>query len=92
MIQANWGANSLSTSTTLSVISPTACLTSSTPVPKTAARLDHTTARDIFWMLTGRDIYRMLVRERGWSSKKYQEWLADTLVRSLLTTRRETRK
>ncbi len=43
------------------------------------------TARDIFWMLTGRDVYRMLVRERCWSSEKYQDWLADTLVRSLLT-------
>ena len=47
--------------------------------------LDHGTARDIFWMLTGRDVYRMLVCERGWSSQKYQDWLADTLVRSLLT-------
>jgi AcrR family transcriptional regulator len=47
--------------------------------------LEHATARDIFWMLTGRDVYRMLVRERGWSSQKYQDWLADTLVRSLLT-------
>jgi AcrR family transcriptional regulator len=47
--------------------------------------LDHGTARDIFWMLTGRDVYRMLVRERGWSSQKYQDWLADTLVHSLLT-------
>ncbi len=47
--------------------------------------LDHTTARDIFWMLTGRDVYRMLVRERGWSSQKYEGWLADTLVQSLLT-------
>jgi AcrR family transcriptional regulator len=47
--------------------------------------LDHATARDIFWMLTGRDVYRMLVRERGWSSQKYQDWLAETLVRSLLT-------
>src|SRR5258705_12804930 len=46
--------------------------------------LDHASARDIFWMLTGRDVYRMLVRERGWSSQKYQDWLADTLVRSLL--------
>jgi AcrR family transcriptional regulator len=46
--------------------------------------LDYTTARDIFWMLTGRDIYRMLVRERGWSSQKYEDWLADALVRSLL--------
>lgn len=45
--------------------------------------LNHQTARDIFWMLTGRDVYRMLVRERRWSPQKYQDWLADTLVRSL---------
>jgi AcrR family transcriptional regulator len=53
--------------------------------------LDYTTARDIFWMLTSRDIYRMLVRERGWSSQKYQDWLADTLVRSLLSPERKKR-
>jgi AcrR family transcriptional regulator len=47
--------------------------------------LDHGTARDILWMLTGRDAYRMFVRERGWSPQKYQDWLADTLVHSLLT-------
>jgi AcrR family transcriptional regulator len=47
--------------------------------------LDDAAARDIFWTLTGRDVYRMLVRERGWSSQKYQQWLADTLVQSLLT-------
>lgn len=47
--------------------------------------LDHATARDIFWALTGRDVYRMLVRERGWSPQKYEDWLADTLVDSLLT-------
>lgn len=41
-------------------------------------------ARDILWTLTGSDIYRMLVRERGWSSQKYQDWLGDTLVHSLL--------
>src|SRR5262249_12335068 len=40
--------------------------------------LDHKTARDIFWMFTGSDVYRMLVRERGWSTQKYEEWLADT--------------
>jgi AcrR family transcriptional regulator len=50
--------------------------------------LDYGTARDIFWMLTGRDVYRMLVRERGWTSQKYQDWLADTLARSLLTPTR----
>ena len=50
--------------------------------------LDHRTARDTFWMFTGRDVYRMLVRERGWSPRKYQDWLADALVHSLLTPRR----
>lgn len=30
--------------------------------------LSHKTALDIFWMLTGGDVYRMLVRERGWFS------------------------
>jgi hypothetical protein len=48
--------------------------------------LDHRTARDILWMLTGRDVYRMLVLERGWTSQKYQDWLADILVHSLLTS------
>ena len=47
--------------------------------------LDDATARDIFWTLTGGDLYRLLVRERGWSSQKYQDWLADTLVHSLLS-------
>jgi AcrR family transcriptional regulator len=47
--------------------------------------LSSRTARDILWTLTGSDVYRMLVRERGWSSQKYQDWLADTLVHSLLT-------
>jgi AcrR family transcriptional regulator len=50
--------------------------------------LNHRTARDIFWMLTGRDVYRLLVRERGWSPQKYQSWLADTLVHSLLAPAR----
>lgn len=49
------------------------------------AELDYSSARDVFWMFTGRDVYRMLVRERGWSPQKYQDWLADTLVHVLLT-------
>jgi len=48
--------------------------------------LSHKTARDIFWTLTGGDVYRMLVRERAWSPQKYQDWLADTLVHSLLAS------
>ena len=54
--------------------------------------VDHKTARDIFWMLTGGDVYRMLVRERRWSPQKYQDWLADTLVRSLLRKRESRAK
>lgn len=49
--------------------------------------LGYRAARDIFWMFTGRDVYRMLVRERGWPPQKYQNWLADTLLRSLLGAR-----
>ena len=49
--------------------------------------LSHKMARDIFWMLTGGDVYRMLVRERGWSPRKYQDWLAGTLVQALLNPR-----
>ena len=55
------------------------------------AGLDYVSARDVFWMLTGRDVYRMLVRERGWSSEKYQNWLADTLIASLLTSPKANR-
>jgi AcrR family transcriptional regulator len=41
--------------------------------------------RDVMWMYTGRDIYRMFVLERGWSSDKYEEWLARTLIQALTT-------
>jgi AcrR family transcriptional regulator len=41
-------------------------------------------ARDILWALTGRDLFRMLVRGRGWSPEQYQNWLGDTLVSALL--------
>ena len=46
--------------------------------------VDAQTARDILWTLTGRALYRMLVRERGWTSQKYEDWLRETLCQSLL--------
>ena len=49
--------------------------------------LTHKAARDLFWMLTGGDVYRMLVTERRWSPQQYEDWLADTLVSSLLDKR-----
>jgi AcrR family transcriptional regulator len=41
-------------------------------------------ARDILWTLTSYDIHRRLVIERNWSSDRYEQWLGDTLVASLL--------
>lgn len=41
-------------------------------------------ARDILWSLTGRDLYRMMVIERGWTSDAYEEWLSELLAKSLL--------
>jgi hypothetical protein len=44
-----------------------------------------TRARDILWSFTSRDFYRLLVRERGWTPKEYEEWLARTLLDTLAT-------
>ena len=49
-----------------------------------ARRLGLARVRDILWMYTGRDVYRMLVLERGWSSDQYESWLAETLIRTLV--------
>jgi AcrR family transcriptional regulator len=40
--------------------------------------------RDILWAFTGRDFYRLLVLERGWSSDEYEQWLGELLVSTLL--------
>jgi AcrR family transcriptional regulator len=40
-------------------------------------------ARDILWTFTARDIYRLLVVERGWSADRYQQWLEQALVSTL---------
>lgn len=42
-------------------------------------------ARDILWTFTGRDMYRMLVMERGWTSDEYEKWLAQLLVNTLIS-------
>ena len=41
-------------------------------------------ARRILWMYTSREVYRMLVRESGWSPDRYQEWLSQTLLEALV--------
>jgi hypothetical protein len=49
-----------------------------------ARGLDEKEARDIFWTLTARDVYRMLVIERKWSSDRYEKWLSAALVSALV--------
>jgi AcrR family transcriptional regulator len=41
-------------------------------------------AVDILYTLTGTDVYRALVRERGWSPARYQRWLFQLACRELL--------
>lgn len=49
-----------------------------------AEELSLAEARDILWALTGRDLYRMFVVERGWASDKYEKHLSELLIKSLL--------
>ena len=46
--------------------------------------LDPQQARDILWSLTSRDLYRLLVRDRGWTAQRYEDWLGNTLVDALV--------
>lgn len=46
--------------------------------------LTRASAQEVLWALTGRDLYRMLVVQRGWSPARYQKWLAQTLIGALL--------
>jgi AcrR family transcriptional regulator len=46
--------------------------------------LDGAEAHDLLWSLTGPDLYRLLVAERGWSAEQYETRLYDLLARTLL--------
>jgi hypothetical protein len=41
-------------------------------------------ARDLIWILCSSDVHDLLVRERGWTSERYRDWLAVALQRELL--------
>ncbi|MBX9805819.1 MAG: TetR/AcrR family transcriptional regulator [Alphaproteobacteria bacterium] len=41
-------------------------------------------AHDILWAFTGRDMYRLFVIERGWTSDDYERWLSQLLVKTLI--------
>lgn len=46
-------------------------------------------ARDILWVFTGRDVYRMLVIEQEWTSDEYEKWLAELLTNILIVGRNQ---
>jgi AcrR family transcriptional regulator len=41
------------------------------------------TERDGLWAVLGVEIYELLVERSGWSAERYEQWLADTIVRLL---------
>jgi AcrR family transcriptional regulator len=41
-------------------------------------------ARDMLWAFTGRDLYRLFVIEREWTSDAYEAWLAQLLIKTLI--------
>lgn len=41
-------------------------------------------ARDLLWTINSHAVHGMLVTERGWSSDRYRDWLAETLACALL--------
>jgi len=42
------------------------------------------TAHDILWAFTGRDLYRLFVIERGWTSDEYEKGLTQWLRKALM--------
>jgi DNA-binding MarR family transcriptional regulator len=47
------------------------------------SELNRDDARAILWTLTSRELFRMLVRERGWSGDQYENWMRDAIRREL---------
>jgi TetR/AcrR family transcriptional regulator of autoinduction and epiphytic fitness len=48
--------------------------------------IDVNTATDILYTVGGRETFRQLVNERGWSPTRYEKWLVDACKRLLLST------
>ena len=46
--------------------------------------IDSEVAAGIIWTVASPEVHGLLRRERGWSYERYVEWLADTLIRTLI--------
>lgn len=47
--------------------------------------IDEAYARDTVWTLTSPEVFLLLRRDQGWSKEQYSQWLADLLIRALLS-------
>ena len=52
--------------------------------PRRRQDLSNDETRDVFLALASLTVYRMLVKERGWAPERYEHWLGDLLIASLL--------
>jgi hypothetical protein len=52
--------------------------------PRRRQDLSNDETRDVFLALASLTVYRMLVKERGWAPERYEHWLGDLLITSLL--------
>lgn len=43
-----------------------------------------TEARDVLWTYNSAELFKLLVIERGWSHRRYGQWIADALSAALL--------
>jgi AcrR family transcriptional regulator len=49
-----------------------------------APELDVAGGTDILWTLNHPDVWQLLVRQRGWSPERFEQWLGDSLTAQLL--------
>jgi AcrR family transcriptional regulator len=47
-------------------------------------RLDEAEAGEVVWAMTSPELFQLLTVDRGWTTEKYTQWLADTLTMLLL--------
>lgn len=46
--------------------------------------IDADRARDTLWVLNSPEIYRQFVTDRGWPPDKYEQWLADAVLHTII--------
>src|SRR5262245_39399767 len=54
--------------------------------------LDVDAATDVLWTLVHPDVWNLLVRRRGWTLERYEQWIADTSCAQLLADEKHARR